>query len=58
MKFELVHHVFNTTKTFTEHDVPSWLLHRENKWFWESRVQKLEVGKSVETDMHTIRRIE
>lgn len=59
------HNVFETEFEFTESSAPDWLTAKsaikgstmDSSWFWREHVLTLDVGKSVETDFHTIRRI-
>ena len=65
-KFTLTHNTFGKTIEFTFETAPDWLTSAnevrgstmDNSWFYNDYVQKLEVGQSVETDIHTITRIE
>lgn len=65
MKFSMQHMLGGPAKEFTEHDAPDWLTSKrtipgstmDHRWFWNNRVLKLEVGKSIKTDFHTITRI-
>ena len=47
----------NNPTFFFEDDPPSWLISKENNWFWEEHVLTLEKGKSVSTDFQKITRI-
>lgn len=55
--FELKHSVFpNTVSVFTEADPPSWLISKENLWFYEQHVLSLGIGESADTDFNKITR--
>lgn len=66
MMFTMTHNVFGNTVTFIETDAPDWLTSTnqvrgstmDDSWFYNDHVLKLEVGQSVETDFHTITRVE
>lgn len=55
--FKMTHLVFNSTKTFTEDDPPSWVVNKENTWWWKDIVLTLEVGETADSDFHTILRL-
>lgn len=55
--FEMKHSVFDKAVQFTDTDPPSWLVCRENRWFWEEHVLTLEVGQSIPTDFQLIKRL-
>lgn len=44
------------TYVFAENNPPAWLIHPENKWFFEKHVLTLEVGDAIETDFTLITR--
>jgi hypothetical protein len=61
MVFSMAHMLDDVTKNepeeFLEDEPPEWLIGNEFKWFYDKYVLTLEVGKSVETDFHTITRL-
>lgn len=63
MKFKMTPNYFKglndgTSTEFTEHDPPSWMVCKDNLWWWKKHVLTLEIGESVNTDFQTIERIE
>lgn len=58
-------HILGKEKTFTDKTAPLWLTSEhtirgstmDNRWFWEN-CKRLGVGESIETDFHSIKRIE
>ncbi len=56
MRFRMNHRYINNTEFFTDTTPPNWLIYEE--WFWKDHVLTLEIGKSIDTDFHTITRIE
>lgn len=66
--FEATHRFFKCVdvELFSEDTAPDWLTSADtikgstmdNRWFWEEHVLPLQVGKSVKTDFHIIRRVE
>lgn len=65
MKFEATHVVYGTSRVFGVDDAPDWLTSyntvpgstMDNRWFWTDHVLTLQVGQSVETDFHVIKRV-
>ncbi len=59
MRFSMKH-LINTSGPveFDDNNPPDWLVHEENKWFWDRHVLNLKVGQSIDTDFQTITRIE
>jgi hypothetical protein len=57
MKFEFQHLFFDVREIHHESDLPSWLLHKDNKWFLQKHVLTLPVGQSIDTDFQKITRI-
>lgn len=55
--FFLEHIVYHGGTICTVEQLPSWLRSKEYEWFLNDYVLTLEIGKSVETDFHTIKRI-
>lgn len=66
MKWKIKHEFFSEPSFFTEDNAPKWLTSEntvpgstmDNRWFWEDYIKKLEVGETIDTDFHTITRIE
>ena len=57
MVFKITHLFFNDTAVFTEGNPPNWMLHKENVWWWEGYVLKLDIGESIKSDFNKIERI-
>jgi hypothetical protein len=65
MQFSIRHKYHKTGSVFSEEDAPDWLTGvntvrgstMDCRWFWTDHVLTLEVGKSVDTDFHTITRL-
>jgi len=65
-KFKIVHMLGNSCYEFNENTAPDWLTSvdtvegstMDDRWFWKQHVLQLDIGESVETDFHTITRIE
>jgi hypothetical protein len=66
MRFEMRHKVHKDSyETFSDLDAPEWLTSTntvkgstmDHRWFWNKHVLTLDVGASVETDFHVIKRI-
>lgn len=62
MEFKMTSRFFGHMKNspiivFTEDNPPEWLVHRENVWWWETQVKKLQIGQTVQTDFQNIERI-
>lgn len=55
--FSFRHLFFNSEETCIETEMPSWLTHRENKWFLDRHVLTLKVGEFVDTDFRRITRV-
>lgn len=55
--FQFRHLFFNTENIHAENDLPSWLIHKSNKWFLENHVLTLEIGQFVDTDFQRITRV-
>ena len=49
---------FGSPETFTEHEPPWWLISKEFKWFFDSKVLTLKVGDFIDTDFRRITRIQ
>lgn len=66
MQFEMTHRFFNSTpESFSTLNAPAWLTSEntirgstmDNRWFWREHVLTLQVGESVKTDFHIIKRV-
>jgi hypothetical protein len=57
MTFSMTHNFFEMPpEIFEESDAPDWLVHKENKWWYDDYVKKLEVGENIKSDFRTITR--
>lgn len=58
MEFEMRHLFFkeSSVTVFDETNPPAWLTHRENLWWFNDHVLKLEVGQSIDSDFQQITR--
>ena len=65
-RFEIRHRIFEGIPvTFTEGSAPEWLTGENTvpgstmdcRWFWKYHVLNLGVGRSLDTEFHTITRI-
>jgi hypothetical protein len=58
MKFEMTHLDFpRSVVLFDSSDPPSWLVGRQNSWFYEKHILTLEIGQSKDTDFRNILRV-
>ncbi len=61
--FETTHLIFNTKFRFDEDKPPKWLYNptakgtMDQNWFYKDHVLNLDLGQTIETDFHEIRRI-
>lgn len=55
--FSFGHRVFDTTETYVEDELPKWIRSPEHKWFLDTCVLTLNVGETVQADLHFITRI-
>lgn len=55
MKFEIQHLFFESNIVeCTEENLPSWLEHKDFKWWLDDFVLQLKIGESIESDFHKI----
>jgi hypothetical protein len=65
MLFKITRKGVRCFQLFNENNAPEWLTSinttkgstMDNRWFWENHVMKLKTGEKVDTDFHTIKRI-
>jgi len=52
-------HLFFTDRcsTFTEINPPTWIIHRDNHWWWQEHVLTLDIGKSIDSSFNRITRV-